>query len=310
MKIYVSTIWLLMLILVGSMSVLYVYASKGAKRTIQRQSRRASFQNNRFKARAQVLARKELRVVNLFGLLLFFFVAAYLPILYINFCDIISRPLWVPAVLLPISLYLLIVNSVLNPILCIMLKKDYLYAIKKIFMLRYTFTGEMAASSRRHGGSGYEDDDPGVEAQTPDFNRRGTFRKKGSTDNQRRRMVSDQSDYSSRTPFLKKTSTENGRPTGEKRQRMVSDQTDYANLGPSGAGVRHKLSGGGGVKSRGRVESDTETGRRNISVGESGGRRRLAVRGRRGSSEICKHKKSEPHEVMRMEEITEEGVDV
>ena len=45
---------------------------------------------------AAMLAQKELRVVHLFGLLLFFFLMAYLPILYINFCIIIGAYAWVP----------------------------------------------------------------------------------------------------------------------------------------------------------------------------------------------------------------------
>ena len=218
MKIYISIVWLLMLVLVVSMSVLYIYASKGAKRTIQ--SRRTSFQNSRVKVRAQLLARKELRVVNLFGLLLFFFVGAYLPILYINFCWLIG--IQFPPVMLPISLYLLIVNSVLNPILCIMLKKDFLYAIKKIILTRYGFADQMSNTSR------CESDFDLSMSGTPIFNRRGTFRKKDSeNDQQRQRMVSDQLDYSSRSPSLKKTGNGNGR-----RQRMISDQSDYTVRSP------------------------------------------------------------------------------
>lgn len=132
-NIYVCTIWIIMLILVVSMTILYVFATRRAKRTIR--NRRASC-GNRAKAKAAMLARKELRVVHLFGLLLFFFVAAYLPILYINFVEIIGFDKYAPLALHVIGLYLLIFNSIVNPILCIMLKKDYLQAIKKLFLFK------------------------------------------------------------------------------------------------------------------------------------------------------------------------------
>ena len=199
-KIYISTIWLLMLVLVVSMSVLYIHVSRSAKRTIQR--RRTSSQNNRFKARAQLLARKELRVIHLFGLLLSFFVGAYFPILYINFCLIIEKPEYIPPEIIPMSLYLLIFNSVLNPIICIMLKKDYLFAIKQIFLLGYGFRNQFSISSIVDHESS---------ERTPFFNRRGIFKMIQPEDiHERKRMVSDQTEYSSTA-------------NNDTRQRMMSE---------------------------------------------------------------------------------------
>ena len=129
-KFYICTMWTLMLVLVVSMSVFYVLATRRAKVTIR--TRRNSL-GRRAHDKAAALARKELRVVHLFGFLLFFFVAAYLPILYINFCLIIGAGSLVPPTIAVVSLYLLIINSVLNPLLCILLKKDYLKAIKVMF---------------------------------------------------------------------------------------------------------------------------------------------------------------------------------
>ena len=79
------------------------------------------------------LSKKELRVVHLFGLLLFFLVAAYSPILYMNiFIVMLQKPSYVSEKVICISLYSLILNSVVTPVLCILLKKDYLDAIKDL----------------------------------------------------------------------------------------------------------------------------------------------------------------------------------
>ena len=129
-NVYICTLWILLLVLVLSMTVLYTLATKRARKTIK--SRRTLLGQKTDKA--TTLARKELRVAHLFGLLLFFFAAAYLPILYINFCFMIGMGKYVPLVMETISLYLLTFNSVLNPVLCILLKRDYLKAIKKIFL--------------------------------------------------------------------------------------------------------------------------------------------------------------------------------
>lgn len=79
------------------------------------------------------LAKKELCVVHLFGLLLFSLVAAYSPILYMNiFTSILNKPSYVTTNLICVSLYSLIMNSVVTPVLCILLKRDYMHAIKRL----------------------------------------------------------------------------------------------------------------------------------------------------------------------------------
>ena len=119
-NIYLSVGWSLMLLLVLTMTVMYVFVTKAARRTIRQ--RKLSLQA---KSKTAKLAKKELRVAHLFGWLLFFFVIAYFPILYINLCDIIGKKNLVPRSLETVSFYFLILNSVVNPLLCISLKKDY-----------------------------------------------------------------------------------------------------------------------------------------------------------------------------------------
>ena len=110
--------------------------------------------------------------MHLFGWLLFFFIAAYLPILYINFCWIIGTPEFAPSVVEVISLYLLIINSIINPVICIMMKKDYLITIKKLFM-RYGYVDTQGVKfsllERKNRNS-----------NTPLFDMRARVRKKDS----------------------------------------------------------------------------------------------------------------------------------
>ena len=128
---YVDIMWSLLLTLVITMTVLYVLATKGAKEVIHKQGS-PSLLRTAYARRASVIAKKELRVVHLFGLLLFFFGAAYLPILYINFCLIIRRPDYVPFQMELLSRYFLVANNALNPILCVMLTRDYFFTVKSI----------------------------------------------------------------------------------------------------------------------------------------------------------------------------------
>ena len=76
------------------------------------------------------LTRKELRVVHLFGLLLFLFVATYLPIIYMNFCDIIKKVELIPRSLEEISFFIILLGSVLNPIMSMYLKRDFHNSLK------------------------------------------------------------------------------------------------------------------------------------------------------------------------------------
>ncbi|XP_057307816.1 trace amine-associated receptor 8b-like isoform X1 [Hydractinia symbiolongicarpus] len=132
-KIYLSITWLFMLVLVVVMTILYLFVTRKAKRTI-RYKRESIAQRSREKMAS--LAHKELRVVHLFGLLLFFFVAAYLPILYMNFCDLLGKPEYIPRELEIIGFYFLFFNSVVNPLLCICLKKDYFEVVAQIARIK------------------------------------------------------------------------------------------------------------------------------------------------------------------------------
>lgn len=166
-RIYVGTIWSIILVIVLIVTLLYIIITKHTRQSIRgrmstastqmclfqansphpnrrgktkykkrnlafRRSRHRSPQTEREHLKAVRLARKELRVVHLFALLLASLVAAYSPILYINiFVHMLRKPMFISSSLICISLYSLILNSLVTPILCIMLKKDFVKAIKK-----------------------------------------------------------------------------------------------------------------------------------------------------------------------------------
>ena len=129
-KIYLSIVWLFMLVLVIAMTVLYSFVTYKARRTIKR--KRHSTMGHGAESKMATLARKELRVIHLFGLLLFFFTATYLPILYMNLCDLIGYPELIPQVVEVAGFYFLFLNSIVNPVLCIYLKRDYFQVITNL----------------------------------------------------------------------------------------------------------------------------------------------------------------------------------
>ena len=81
----------------------------------------------------EVLTRKELRVVHLFGLLLLLFVTTYLPLIYMNFCDAIGRPSLIPKDMEEVSLVTLMLGSLLNPIISMCLKRDFQQQLRCFF---------------------------------------------------------------------------------------------------------------------------------------------------------------------------------
>ena len=151
-RIYVCTVWSLMLAIVLIITMLYLFITKQTRRSIRGRMADPRLQMDlisnksprpgrvkkrqrtlgKVELKANKLAKKELRVVHLFGLLLFFLVAAYSPILYMNiFIVMLQKPSFISKKVICISLYFLILNSVVTPVLCILLKKDYIDAIKK-----------------------------------------------------------------------------------------------------------------------------------------------------------------------------------
>lgn len=134
-RIYLSIVWLFMLVLVIAMTVLYSFVTYKARRTIKR--KRHSTMGHGAETKMATLARKELRVIHLFGLLLFFFTATYLPILYMNLCDLIGYPELIPKAVEIAGFYFLFLNSIVNPVLCIYLKRDYFQVINSIIRCKF-----------------------------------------------------------------------------------------------------------------------------------------------------------------------------
>ena len=125
-RVYHGILWAMLLILVVIMAVIYVFVSLTARKATRRHCKLSHQRARRFN-----IVKKELKIANLFACLLFFFVIAYFPVLYMNLCDMIGRSAWIPQGFETISLYLLMFNSVVNPLLCICLKQDYQLVIKQ-----------------------------------------------------------------------------------------------------------------------------------------------------------------------------------
>lgn len=147
-QVYLSVMWSIMLLLVIGMIVLYIFIASRARKSIKQRK-----QSLRRMSDKPHFGRRELRVTNLFGLLLFFFIIAYFPILYMNLCDMLNRTDLIPGAFETVSFYCHILNSVVNPVLCIVLKKDYQEAMKVVILRkrrkpRYTSTIISRASTR------------------------------------------------------------------------------------------------------------------------------------------------------------------
>ena len=131
MKIYIGIFWGIMMLIWVIMIAIYIIIYRTASRTIRLRQKRMKAAEHPKESRVKT-TKKELRVAHLFGLLLFFFILAYLPILYINLVGLLG---YGESLIKPffhhISLYFLITNSVVNPILCLLLKKDYQLIVKR-----------------------------------------------------------------------------------------------------------------------------------------------------------------------------------
>ena len=123
--IYHAIMWVIMLLLVISMGVIYVFVILAAKRAVKLHCAISLVHSNKASLKC------EMRGTKLFACLLFFFILAYVPVLYTNFCDVIKRHDWVPVELENSSYYCFVFNSVVNPFLCICLKKDYQVVVKR-----------------------------------------------------------------------------------------------------------------------------------------------------------------------------------
>eukprot|EP00112_Aurelia_sp_Birch-Aquarium-sp1_P016742 Seg382.2 transcript_id=Seg382.2/GoldUCD/mRNA.D3Y31 product="Adenosine receptor A2a" protein_id=Seg382.2/GoldUCD/D3Y31 len=148
-RIYIAIFWSLMLLLCVVMVLMYIRIYRTAAKTIRLRQQRMTM-NCKDKENRVTTTRKELRVAHLFGLLLFFFILAYLPILYMNFMDLVRLYRLIPPILEDLSLYSLIANSIVNPILCLLLKKDYQLIIKRWICFEWITEKRRGESLRSH----------------------------------------------------------------------------------------------------------------------------------------------------------------
>ena len=153
--VFLVIIWAVMCLMVIFMTIVYLLVTKKAKQLIRNtklsltssssspssssysntntRKKRAGTEDSLTRFNTEVLTRKELRVVHLFGLLLFLFVTTYLPLIYMNFCDVIERPSLIPRQMEEVSLFTLLLGSLINPIISMSLKKDFHQHLKFFF---------------------------------------------------------------------------------------------------------------------------------------------------------------------------------
>ena len=77
--------------------------------------------------------KREARMTRLLAALMTVFFISYFPIVFMNFIFLFNIPLHIPAWFQVLSLYTFIVNSAVNPLLCIFMKKDLQTISKKYF---------------------------------------------------------------------------------------------------------------------------------------------------------------------------------
>ena len=140
-KIYLGISWLVIFLTCTTMISMYIRIYITSARTIRLRQQRIESHRSQTDNRVRT-TRKELRVAHLFGLLLIFFILAYLPILYINLVLILRGVIedhekYIPASRHELIMYPLAINSVVNPILCVLLKKDYQLIIKRWICLEW-----------------------------------------------------------------------------------------------------------------------------------------------------------------------------
>ncbi|XP_066910775.1 D(1A) dopamine receptor-like [Clytia hemisphaerica] len=158
-QVFVTIIWVLMCLLVIFMTCVYSMVTKKARRLI-RDKRMSILRNNKPDKLLDIeasLTRKELRVVHLFGLLLMLFVTTYLPLMYMNFCDAVGQPGWIPLVMEEISFFTLMLGSVINPIISMYLKKDFnnnlrCFVRESLILKFQNFHNSFSASFNRREG--------------------------------------------------------------------------------------------------------------------------------------------------------------
>ena len=166
------TVILLMCALMISM---YIRVYFTAARSIRLRQKRMS-QHSQAENRIQT-TKKELRVAHLFGLLLLFFILAYTPLLYGNVISLLKDNgviqdsiKYAPNFLGDIIINSLAINSVVNPILCLLLKKDYQLIVKRWLCLECVYDKRAEESQRSHnycrtGVSDLVSNDTGFEAK-------------------------------------------------------------------------------------------------------------------------------------------------
>ncbi len=136
-RVYKGVGWLFMFCLCVIMIIMYYLVYKTAARKIRIRKKKMATTDQEPENRIKT-TKTELQIAHLFGLLLFFFILAYLPILYMNLMDLLELEQLIYPIMEKLSLYSLIINSAVNPVLCLLLKKDYQLVIKRWICLECT----------------------------------------------------------------------------------------------------------------------------------------------------------------------------
>ena len=152
--IYLSISWVVIFFTCITMISMYIRIYITSARTIRLRQER--IESHRFQTEnRERTTRKELRVAHLFGLLLLFFILAYLPFLYMNLVHLLRDVIedyekYLPASGGDLIMYPLAINSLVNPILCVLLKKDYQLIIKRWICLEWMLDQRGDECQRSH----------------------------------------------------------------------------------------------------------------------------------------------------------------
>lgn len=130
-KVYLAVIVTLFIFIpCTTMVCVYVRLLRVVHGFVLRNKRRTSKGN----ATGQLVGNEE-KAARVFAMVLAMFLLCWLPLIYINICWIFNQTQLVTNELIFISFYTLVLNSILDPVICAFFKRDFLDALRKRFKL-------------------------------------------------------------------------------------------------------------------------------------------------------------------------------
>ena len=130
-KVYIAVVVTLFIFIpCTAMVCVYMRVLRVVHRFVLRNKGRTSEGN----ATGQLVGNEE-KAARVFAMVLAMFVLCWLPLIYINICWIFNQSQLVNNELIFISFYTLVLNSILDPVICAFYKRDFREALRKRFKL-------------------------------------------------------------------------------------------------------------------------------------------------------------------------------